>query len=166
MSAGSSFYLVCSFKVAGGNGFPDSLSGLSQRAITDTQIVSLSLSFLAHRVTRFIQLSARMVTTKSQLLLMFLLLCQSRLAKICMIATLVSLETRQASYKSHLQERSCFFPHSTLHTRHVRVLFGLRGKSFSLITDTPIPARRPDLVGIFIKKRICHLVDFPHSNRP
>ena len=55
---------------------------------------------------------------------MFLLLCQSRLAKICLSATLVLLEMRQASYKSCLQERPCFFPNSTLHARHACVLFG------------------------------------------
>ena len=86
MSAGSSFYLILSFKVAGGNGFQDSISRLSLREITDTQVASLSL-FLARCITTFIQPSARMLTTKSQLLLTFLLLCQSRLAKICMYAT-------------------------------------------------------------------------------
>ena len=90
----------------------------------------LSLSFLALCSSTFIQLSTRTVTTKSQLLLTFLLLCISRLAKICTSATLVSQEIRQASYKSHLQERPCFFPNSTLHTRHVCVHFGLHSKSF------------------------------------
>ena len=98
--------------------------------IADMQIAPLSLSFLAYCVTMFVQPSARMVTTKSQLLLTFLLLCQSRLVKICMSATLVSLETRQASYKSCLQEWLCFFPNSTLNMRHVHILFRLCSKSF------------------------------------
>ena len=112
MPTGSFFYLIFSFKVAVGNGFQDYLS---QRAIRGIQVASLSLSFLAHRVTTFVQPLVRTVTTKiSELLLPFLLFCQSRQAKICMSATLVLLEMRQASYKSHLQEWPCFFPNSTL----------------------------------------------------
>ena len=91
MPTGSSFYLVHIFKVAGGNGFRDTLSWLSQRTIRDTQVASLSLSFLARCVTTFFQPPARTVTTKLQLLLIFLLLCQSRLARICMSATFVLL---------------------------------------------------------------------------
>ena len=79
------------------------------------------------------QLSARMVVKQSQLLLTFLLLCQSRLAKICMSTTLVSLETRQASYKSSLQEWPYFFPNSTLHGRHIRAHFRLCDNSFLLL---------------------------------
>ena len=130
MLAGSSFNLVCSFKVAGGNGFQDSFFQLSQRAITDTQVTSLSLSSFARRVTMFVQPSARMVTTKLQLLLTFLFSCLSRLAKICTRATLVSLETRQAFYKLRLQEQPCYFPNSTLHAKHVCVRFGLCSKPF------------------------------------
>ena len=133
MPTGSSFYFVHNFKVTEGNGFQDSLSWLSQRAIIDTQVASLSLSFLTYRVTTFDQPSARTVTTKSQLLLTFLLLCQFGLAKICMSTTLVSLEMIFVSYKSHFQKRPCFFPNSTLHARHVHVLFRLRSKSFLLL---------------------------------
>ena len=101
--------------------------------------MSLSLSFLVHCVTTFVHPSARAVTTKSQLLLTFLFLCQSRLVKICMSETLVLLEMRQASYKSHLQERACFFPNSTLHVRHVQVLFGLCKMSFLLLQKHKVP---------------------------
>ena len=106
---GNSFYLVCGFKVTEGNGFQDSISQPSQRAITDTQVVSLSLSFLSRHVTTFVQLLARTLTTKSQLMLMFLLLCQSRLAMICMSATLVSPVMRQAFYKGNIGWPSFIF---------------------------------------------------------
>ena len=62
MATGSSFYLVLSFKVEVGNGFRDSFSQLLQRAIRDTQVALLSLSFLARRVTTFVQPSAKTVT--------------------------------------------------------------------------------------------------------
>ena len=97
----------------------------------------VSLTLLTHHVTTFFQPSARTVTTKLQLLLTFLLLCLSRLAKSCMSATYVSLETRQVFYKSRLQKQPCFFPDSTLHKRHVRVHFRLCGKSFLSLHPLP-----------------------------
>ena len=135
MPVGSSFYIILSFKVTVGNGFQDSLL---QRAITDTQAATLTHSFLACCITMFVQLSASAVTTKSELLLPFLLLCQSRQAKICMSTTFVLLEIRQASNKSCLQEWPCFFPNSTLHAKHVHNLFGLLSNSFLSSPHPPI----------------------------
>ena len=122
MPAGSSFYLVLGFKVARGNGFRDSLSRLSQRGITDTQVTYLSLTFLTRCITTFVQPSARTVIT------------------FVNISAFMPVQAGQNLHECNscltgdetviLQERPCFFLNSTLHVRHVRVLFGLRGKSF------------------------------------
>ena len=59
-----------------------------------------------------------------------LLLCQSRLTKICMDTKLTLPEMRQMSYNSHLQERPFFSPDNTLHEWHIHAHFGFHGKSF------------------------------------
>ena len=91
------------------------------RAITDTPI-AISLTFFFCLPCYHVHPSTGMLTKKSQLQLTFLLLCQSWLAKICMSET--------STHKSCFQEQPCFFPNSTLHARHIHVLFELCGKSF------------------------------------
>ena len=115
MLAGNSFYLVHRFKVAESN------HGHS--------VMSLSFSFLTCHVNMFAWLKEKPTVNKnfgnsSKLLLTFLPLHQSRLAKICMNATLILLEIRQVSYKTRRQEQPCFFSWLVL------ACFGLHGKSF------------------------------------
>ena len=127
MLTSSFFYLICSFKVAGRNGFWDSLSHLSQRAITDTQVASLSL--FSHSLHNHVHLTVSKNDEHK-------VPATADISAFMPVEALVSLEMRQPSYKSRLTQRPYFFTNWTLHTRHVRVRFKLRNKSF-LSLHTP-----------------------------
>ena len=97
-----------------------------RKLIIKNWLLTSASSVLTNKSTDFIEdVFSVWIKVKSQLLL-----CQSRLAKICISTTLISPETRQVSDKSRFQEQSFFSPDSTLHVRHVCARFRLDGKSF------------------------------------
>ena len=132
MLAGSSFYLVDSFKLAGGNGFQDSLLRLPKRASTDTQITSLSLSGLKRCETTFVQTSQN-----NSYFWPFRFYGSPGCPNLHERDSCLTVGTRQASYKSHQEERPCFFPNSTLHSKYVRILIWVSGKSFLSLQPNP-----------------------------
>ena len=130
---GNISYLVRSFKVTEGNGFRNPLSQLSQRAITDRQVVALSFSFL----TCFRLPPPKKKRKKTPV-------SKNGGSSVPATADVPAFMPVQADRNLHgrnsritrdetgvLQIVLCFFTNSTLHARHVLARVGLSVKSFS-----------------------------------